>query len=149
MKTKLLLLAVTIILTVIISGCQNSVNTMQNVPPEMQLTAVQNKKIITDSILAGRVKVVRLNSEVLPTGFMKVQAALRSERVGFFSWLIWGNEPYKIAYRFTWFNHAGMKVDTAASTWIPMEIMPGDVDYISGVAPTEQCNDFIIKLKQI
>jgi uncharacterized protein YcfL len=133
----------------VITGCQDSVNTMKSMPQNMTIDPVYSGKIITDDILAGRVHLVSLNKEKLPNGLMKVQAAFRNERTGFFYWLWYGDAPYHIAYRFTWFNQSGMKVDTAASTWIPIDIMPGDVVYISGTAPNASCKDFTITLKQI
>ncbi len=146
---KTMFLLPSLLAVLLLAGCLNTVNTQENADKSMTPVSVDTKKVITDSILAKRVKVLNVYSQALPTGLMKVQVTLQSTRTGWWSWLIKGNEPYEIGYRFSWFNKSGMKVDTATSTWIPINIIPGDTFYISGVAPTPQSKDFLLKLRQL
>jgi len=130
-------------------GCQNTVNTVENENKTMTPEFMVNKRVVTDGILDSRLEVVSVDQQTLPSGFLKVQLTVRSKRVGFWSWLFKGDEPYKIAYRFTWLNNSGMEVDTATNTWIEKDIIPGDTTFISGLAPNENCKDFLLRMRQL
>ena len=72
-------------------------------------------------------------------------------RVGFFSQMwsgLTGENPYRIQYRFTWFDKDGMAVDSIVSTWKEMTVIPGEEVQIQSIAPSRNCKDFSISLKE-
>ncbi len=142
-------IALFFLLVPLYQGCQNTVNTVENQDKTMKPEFMVNKRVVTDGILDNRLEIVSVDQQTLPAGLLKVQVTVRSKRVGFWSWLFKGDEPYKIGYRFTWLNKSGMEVDTATNTWIEKDIVPGDTAFMSGLAPSENCRDFLLKLRQL
>jgi uncharacterized protein YcfL len=59
-----------------------------------------------------------------------------------------GDNPYQIEYRFTWLDKNGMEVKTAAGTWIPVSIVPGDTVRFNAVAPNPSCKDFLLSIRE-
>ncbi|TXL05332.1 hypothetical protein BMR07_06205 [Methylococcaceae bacterium CS1] len=93
----------------------------------------------------------RKNSDSSTDGLLKVQVTARNVRTGFWdqasSWYM-GDNPYQIAYRFTWLDIDGMEVNTAASTWIPMTVVPGDTVRLHAISPNPRCKDFILSIRE-
>jgi hypothetical protein len=136
---------------VCVCGCQDTVDTLENRDKHMQRQKVDISRVSTDSFLRGRLKIVRVDKAWTPGGLLKVQVSAVNVRTGFFSEM-WsgatGDNPYKITYRFTWLDKDGMVVPTAASTWIPITVIPGDTLRISAVAPNSRCQDFVLALRE-
>ena len=84
-------------------------------------------------------------------GMRQLQVTLRSERYGFFpeiwSWIT-GENPYYINYRVDWFDGNGMQVPSPSSNWMTEIFYPGETKYIRSVAPTSQCADYMVSLKE-
>jgi uncharacterized protein YcfL len=59
-----------------------------------------------------------------------------------------GDNPYQIAYRFTWLDIDGMQVNTAASTWIPLTVVPGDTVRLNAMSPNPRCKDFTLSIRE-
>lgn len=135
-----------------LTGCfQDTVNTVENSEKNMQAQSVDIQKVSTDSFLKGRLKIVRVDKVTLPDGLLKVQVSALNVRTGFFSeiWSWFTNDnPYSITYRFTWLDQNGMEVNTAASTWIPLTVVPGDTIRLSAVSPNSRCKDFVLSLRE-
>lgn len=133
---------------VFLMSCMDTVNTAENKNKTMSPTFVDNKRVVTDGFLRDRLVITRIDEDTMPSGLKKVQVTFRSTRVSTWDWFWYGDDPYKISYRFTWFNKAGMVVNTPASTWIEKEVIPGDIDFIQSVAPNANCHDFILRMKE-
>ena len=133
----------------ILCGCMDSVNTAENTEKTMTPNFVPTKRIVTDGYLDGRLKPMATDKVELPDSLLKIQVTLKSTRTGLWDWLVKGNRPYRIAYRFEWFDKDGMVVNTASSIWLEKEVLPGDTLYISSVAPNQRCKDFILRLKEL
>lgn len=146
---KLSVLLVVFSATTLLCGCMDTVNTTENTEKSMQRDFVRTKRVVTDGYLDKRLQVVRTDSTILPDGLMQAQVSLKSTRTGFWDWLTKGDSPYKIAYRFTWFDSGGMEVDTATNTWLEKDVLPGDMVYISSVAPNERCRDFVLRIREL
>jgi hypothetical protein len=131
------------------TSCMNTVNTAENQEKTMDPEFVKNQRVVTDGFLRDRLVIDRIDRQTLPSGLLRIQATLRSTRVGFWDWLRQGDTPYKIAYQFSWFNSAGMIINSPASIWIEKEVIPGDTIWIQAVAPNEDCKDFMLKLKEL
>jgi hypothetical protein len=41
-----------------------------------------------------------------------------------------------------------MEVKTAAKTWIPMTVIPGDTILLVAVSPNARCKDFTLSLRE-
>lgn len=132
-------------------GCQDTVNTIGNRASSMQREQVDTSRVSTDSFIRARLKIERVDKVIQPDGLMKVQVTAKNVRTGFFSELVsWfmNDNPYKITYRFAWLDKNGMEVKTAASTWIPMTIIPGDTVRLMAVSPNSRCRDFVLSLRE-
>ncbi len=132
-------------------ACQATVNTVENEQKSMQVDAVDTSKVSTDAFLKKRLEIVRVDKKELPDGLLKVQVTARNTRTGFWdqasSWYM-GDNPYQIAYRFTWLDIDGMEVNTAANTWIPMTVVPGDTVRINAISPNPRCKDFMLSIRE-
>lgn len=132
-------------------ACQATVNTVENEQKSMQVEAVDTSKVSTDAFLKNRLEIVRVDKKELPDGLLKVQVTARNVRTGLWaqlaSWFM-GDNPYQIAYRFTWLDIDGMEVETAASTWIPKTVIPGDTVRLNAISPNPRCKDFTLSIRE-
>jgi len=135
---RLLILTVLLASLCLFTGCYSSVNTAENVDKSYQRNFVKNKRVLTDSSLAGRLEVTRIDKQDLDSGFLKIQATVRNT----------GRGNFKFYYRVSWFDEAGMSVETPASTWIEKDILGGDVLHLQAVAPNIRCRDFVIRFRE-
>lgn len=146
---SLILVTFGIISAVLLNSCVDSVNTVENANKTMTPQFVKNKRVITDGYLRDRLEVVRVDRQTLPDGLLKIQVTLRSNRVGWWDAIWQGSDPYNVTYRFTWLDKDGMEVQTASSTWVELEVMPGEVTRISSISPNERCKDFVLNLREL
>lgn len=136
---------------VICTGCQNTVNTVENAQKEMQVNHIKSKRISTDGYLQSRLFIASINKVTLPSGLTQAQVTLRSNRVGILSefWSnITGENPYKISYRFNWLDLNGMEVQTSSSVWQELDLIPGETRRIQSVGPNPRCKDFVVSIKE-
>lgn len=131
-----------------LTGCQNTVNTLSGGPG---VTAADLKRFTSDSFCRDRLEVMAVNMAQTDGGMRQLQVTLRSERYGFFpeiwSWIT-GENPYYINYRVDWFDGNGMQVPSPSSNWMTEIFYPGETKYIRSVAPTSQCADYMVSLKE-
>jgi uncharacterized protein YcfL len=149
MKNLLLITALTSLIC--FTGCQSTVNTVENKNKTMKVEEVDTSRISTDSFLRRRLQFTRVNKVEKADGLLMVQVSAKNTRSGFFdqlsTWFM-GDYPYQIEYRFSWFNKDGMEVQTATNTWIPKSIIPGDTVHFKAVAPNPSCKDFQLSIKE-
>ena len=147
MKKSLIIIASCLLLF----ACQATVNTVENTDKSMQRQAVDTSKISTDNFLRRRLVIDRIDKVELPDGLLKVQVTATNLRTSFWdqvsSWYMKDN-PYQIAYRFSWLDENGMDVKTGTQTWIPMTVIPGDTIRIMAVSPNARCKDFTLSIKE-
>ena len=135
-----------------LTGCQNSVNTVENADKNMTPNVIRDARFITDGYLRDRLALRDLVVSQTPDGFMRVQLEVINLRTGPLSqtWSNYkGDNPYNIRYKFTWFTQDGMAVDTILSDWQNAKIIPGESLYLQSVAPRQDCKDFKISLKEV
>jgi len=132
-------------------GCQATVNTVDNEQKTVQVNSVGTTKVSTDSFLKNRLAILSVNKKELEGGLLKIQVTAKNVRTGFWaqvsSWFMADN-PYQIAYRFTWLDSDGMEVNTGASTWIPKTVIPGDTLRINSISPNPRCKDFTLSIRE-
>jgi len=144
-------LIVMVLSAIVLFGCQSTVNTVDNKEKSMHREAVDVSRVSTDSFLDGRLEIVRVDKSEQNDGLLRVQVTVRNIRTGFWaqigSWFM-GDNPYQVAYRFTWLDIDGMEVETAASTWLPKIIIPGDTVRFKAISPNPRCKDFSLAIRE-
>ena len=133
------------------SGCQDTVNSVENADKTMTPETITDARFITDGFLKDRLALKNLVVSKTPDGFMRVQLEAVNVRTGVLAqaWSGLTNEnPYKIRYKFTWFTQDGMAVDSILSDWRTATVIPGETVFLQGVAPDSSCRDFQISLKE-
>lgn len=139
------------VVAVVLTGCQNSVNTVENTDKTMTPNTINDTRFVTDGFLKDRLALKSVNVSKTPEGFMRVQLEAVNIRTGAFAqaWSgITGDNPYKISYKFSWFTRDGMVVDSILSDWQNTTVIPGETVYLQAVAPNKDCSDFKISLKE-
>ena len=137
---------------VMLAACQNSVNTVENADKTMTPNTIADARFVTDGFLKDRLGLQSVTMGKTADGFKRVQLEVINLRTGVLSqaWSgITGENPYKIRYRFTWFDEDGMAVNnTVLADWRDATIIPGETLFLQSVAPTKNCSDFKISLKE-
>ena len=135
-----------------LAACQNTVNTVENADKTMTPNAIADARFVTDGFLKDRLGLQSVTMGRTADGFKRVQLEVINLRTGVLSqaWSgITGENPYKIRYRFTWFDEDGMAVNnTVLADWRDATIIPGETLFLQSVAPTKYCSDFKISLKE-
>lgn len=133
------------------AGCQNTVNTVENADKTMTPNTVNDRRFVTDGYLRDRLKLVNVVTSRTADGFLRVQLTAINARTGFFDQMwtgMTGENPYRIQYKFTWYDRGGMAMDSILSTWHEISVIPGETVQIQSVAPSRDCNDFMVNLKE-
>ncbi len=147
---KTLLPAVGVLL-LLATGCQNTVNTVENADKSAASTTIKDKRFVTDGFLRNRLLLRSVRLAPGASGNMVAEVAATNVRTGFFSELwssLTGENPYPVDYKFTWQNADGMTVETPLSAWRTVQVIPGETVYFKSVAPTPDCRDFILNVKE-
>ena len=135
-----------------LAACQNTVNTVENADKTMTPNTIADARFVTDGFLKDRLGLQSVTMGKTADGFKRVQLEVINLRTGVLSqaWSgMTGENPYKIRYRFTWFDEDGMAVNnTVLADWRDATIIPGETLFLQSVAPTRQCSDFKISLKE-
>ncbi len=134
-----------------LAACQNTVNTIENADKTMTPNTITDTRFVTDGFLKDRLALKKIDVSSTPDGFMRVQLEAVNLRIGAFAqtWSgLKGDNPYKIRYKFTWFTQDGMVVSTLFSDWQDATVIPGETVYLQSVAPSKDCRDFKISLKE-
>lgn len=137
---------------VMLAACQNTVNTVENADKTMTPNTINDTRFVTDGFLKNRLALQSLVLGQTADGFKRAQLEVVNMRTGTFAqaWSgITGENPYKIRYRFTWFTEDGMAVNnTVLADWQDATIIPGETLFLQSVAPSRNCSDFKISLKE-
>ena len=145
------LMCVCTVLGLFTAGCQNTVNTVENTDKQMAVETIRDTRFVTDDYLKDRLALKKIDVATTPDGFMQVQLEAMNLRTGGLD-QIWssltGENPYKIRYKFIWFNKDGMTMDTILSDWREVTVIPGETIYLRSVAPSRDCKDFQISLQE-
>ena len=135
-----------------LAACQDTVNTVENADKTMTPNTIADARFVTDGFLKDRLGLQSVTMGRTADGFKRVQLEVVNLRTGVLSqaWSgITGENPYKIRYRFTWFDEDGMAVNnTVLADWRDATIIPGETLFLQSVAPTKNCSDFKISLKE-
>ena len=135
-----------------LAACQNTVNTVENADKTMTPNTIADARFVTDGFLKDRLGLQSVTMGKTADGFKRVQLEVINLRTGVLSqaWSgITGENPYKIRYRFTWFDEDGMAVNnTVLADWRDATIIPGETLFLQSVAPYKNCSDFKVSLRE-
>ena len=149
MKKSFMLGAAVVCLAV--AGCQNTVNTIENADKSATYNVIRDSRFVTDGFLKDRLALVRIIMSENSDGFMQAQVEAVNVRTGVLDQLWSGiteENPYKIRYKFTWFDQNGMAMESVISDWQDATVIPGESVYLKSVAPSRDCRDFKVSLKE-
>lgn len=132
-KVFLMLIGVVLLL----SGCQNSVNSVES-------TAYGDKRVVTDSFLARRLKVLDTHMVINENGFMEAQVAAQNGQTGWFN----STDRFSVNYRFTWIDKYGRVYTDSTPTWRHRIMYAGERVYFTSVAPSAEYCDFVLEIKE-
>jgi uncharacterized protein YcfL len=58
------------------------------------------------------------------------------------------SHPYRLEYKFSWYDSGGMDIDSARSAWIPLYLNGREVKSIQGLAPNPAAKAFKIRFRE-
>ncbi len=131
---------------ILMTGCINdSVNTYENATKAGTPDIVMDKRVITDGFLKRRLVIKEIRQSQTNDNFKRIQVFMKSGRTGLTS----SDSAHKVIYRFDWFDRDGAQVKPMDDPgWQKKLILPGDDTTFTSVAPTENCVDFRIRIKE-
>ena len=135
----------------VLSACQNTVNTVENADKSATPNEIRDSRFVTDGWLRDRLALRSVRTATAPSGHLVVEVAATNVRTGALAqaWSsMTGDVPYTVDYKFSWQDANGMSVDADRSVWLSKRIKPGETVYFKSVAPTAQCKDFTLSLKE-
>ena len=151
MKTNLWLPGCAGVFLLLATGCQCTVNRGEYADKTMTPNTINDTRFVTDGFLKDRLALKKIDVSSTADGFMRVQLEAVNIRTGGFA-QVWsgltGDNPYKIRYKFSWFTRDGMAVNTLLSDWQDATVIPGETIFLQSVAPSKDCRDFKISLKE-
>ena len=133
------------------SACQNTVNTVENADKNATPNVIRDTRFVTDGWLRDRLALRSVRTAVSPTGLLVVEVTATNVRTGALAqtWSsITGDVPYSVDYKFVWQDASGITVDTPLSIWQVKQIKPGETVFFKSTAPTPECKDFMLNLKE-
>lgn len=119
---------------VTLTGCR-TVNTLEPAQPTVQREMLSDKRVITDSTLNRRVRILGVNQATGPAGFLKIQVDLLNTT----------SRPQSFSYRVEWFDENAMIIELPTKTAIPRTLDGKETISITATAPTPRAKDFRIK----
>ena len=134
-----------------LAACQNTVNTVENADKNATPNVIRDARFVTDGWLRDRLALRSVKTATANSGHLMVEVAATNVRTGALAqtWSsITGDVPYTVDYKFDWQDANGMTVESSLSIWQSRQIKPGETVYFKSVAPTAECKDFILNLKE-
>jgi uncharacterized protein YcfL len=112
-----------------------SMNTLEPAQPVAQRAMLADKRVITDTSLYSRVRILGVNTATGPAGFLKIQVEVENTTLS----------RQAFTYRVEWFDEQGMIVNLPTTTAIPRTLEARETASITATAPTDRAKDFRIK----
>ncbi len=119
------------------TGCQN-VNTVERAVPTATPNYVADKRVITDSTLAGALRVVSVNQATVSGDHLKIQIQVENLK----------SRTMNFRYRVEWFDQQGMLLPSPTDLWKPFVMQGRESSAISAVAVNPKAVDFVIKFQE-
>jgi uncharacterized protein YcfL len=123
---------------VALAGCQN-VNTIERASPNATPSYVADKRVITDSTLAGSLRVLSVNQAMVSGDHLKIQIQVENMNSSTFSF----------RYRVEWVDQQGMLLSSPTDLWKPYTLQGRETSSISAVATSPKAVDFVVKFQEV
>lgn len=120
------------------AGCATNVNTVSRAQSEATPTYVADKRVITDSTLAGLVRIISVNESVVSGNLKKVQVTLENAK----------NNARAISYKFEWTDQDGMATNAITQQWQTLAFNGRETLTVSSTAISPKAVDFTLKLQE-
>jgi uncharacterized protein YcfL len=121
------------------AGCSStSVNTVERAQPTAQRQMLDDKRVLQDISLSRAVRIVALNEDTGPGGFVKIQVEVRNTT----------SSPKSFNYRVEWFDGSGMLITSPPAQAIARTIEGKETMFLSATAPVATAKDFRIKFME-
>ena len=117
------------------SGCKTTVNTVEPAQTTAQKDMLPDKRVITDTSLNRRMRVLGVNTAATPAGFLRIQMEVQNLTRSLKS----------CTYRIEWFDENAMIIHTATTPSTPLSLQGRETKSITAIAPTPTAKDFRIK----
>jgi uncharacterized protein YcfL len=117
------------------AGCHTSVNTVEPAQASSQRQMISDKRVVTDTGLNNKVRVVGLNTYTGPGGFLKLQIEVQNLT----------NKRQDYTYRIEWFDENAMLLNLPTTTATPDSLEGKESKSLVVLAPTARAKDFRIK----
>ena len=151
MKHTILFATPLLLAALLPAGCQNTVNTVENTEKNAVVNNISDTRVITDRFLRDRLALRSVHTGRTAAGLLRVEVTAVNARTSaasqLWSWMTDEN-PYPVDYRFTWQDAQGMTVETPLSIWRTVTLYPGEIVNFQSVAPTPECQDFVLEIKE-
>ena len=117
------------------TGCKTTVNTLEPAQATAQKDMLPDKRVITDTSLNRRMRVLGVNTAATPAGFLRIQIEVQNTT----------NSRKSCTYRIEWFDENAMIIHTATTPSTPISLQGRETKSITAIAPTPTAKDFRIK----
>jgi uncharacterized protein YcfL len=119
------------------SGCR-SVNIYAREEARAVPNPIEDARVVTDSSLARKARVVGIQEAEVAGGFLKIQCELLNTT----------RKDQAVNFLFEWFDSSGMLVKTPMSRWQTVRLSSHESKTVDATAPTKDVVDFRFKLKE-
>jgi len=121
-----------------ITGCSTTVNTVERAERVGIPNAIEDRRVVTDESLGGKVSIIQVNEGVVSGNIPKIQVLLRNNK----------DRRLNVNYVFEWYDMDGMRVTSATESWQTLRLMGQEEQAVSAVAPSPRAVDFVLKLQE-
>jgi uncharacterized protein YcfL len=118
-----------------LSACSTTTNTVEPAQPTAQRQMLADKRVITDTSLDKSCRILSVNANTGPGGFLKIQVEVQNLT----------ESRKSFTYRVEWFDENGMIINLPTMTAIPRSLEGKETASITATAPTDRAKDFRIK----
>ncbi len=120
------------------AGCASNVNTYQRAESQASPNYVADQRVITDSTLAGTIRVVSINQATVSGNLLKIQATIENLK----------NSQRRVNYKFEWVDVDGMSIDSPNEVWKSVLLQGRETQTISTVSINPRAVDFRLKFRE-
>ncbi len=121
----------------LLAGCASNVNTYQRAESQAAPNYVADQRVITDSTLAGTIRVVSINQATVSGNLLKIQATIENLK----------NSQRRVNYKFEWVDVDGMSIDSPNEVWKSVLLQGRETQTISTVSINPRAVDFRLKFR--
>lgn len=99
----------------------------------------QGRLVVEDRGFASRIEVVKDQTTMTGSGFLRAQVTLRNT----------GMRNFSCQYRFTWKDGNGMELTSAETPWNALPLHGREETVVEGICPVPKAADFCLVLRPL